>query len=143
MLILICIGINLINAVYFTVKKQRTVAFVYYVSIILMAFLSLFFIESEVAIELLKGGLGEAFYGDMYYALHASDFILPPYLGIFAISVIAAIAIVLKSAENAFNYHKNKREPAKKTCEIINERVFSNTIARTNKIYLFNCVILC
>ena len=143
MLIWICIGINLINAVYFTVKKQRTVALLYYVSILLMAFLSLFFIESYVAVDLLKAGLGETLYDYINYALHASDYILPPYLGIPAISLAAAIAIVLKSAENAFYTCKRKSDYARKTHVIIQKRVCENTTVYIPKIYLINGAIRC
>lgn len=116
---------------------------VYYVSIIIMSFLSLFYIDDEIAVELLKDGLGESIYDDIFYSLHSPYYILTPYLGVFALSMIASVAIVLKTAESAFIYRKNKCETIRKKYKITNECVIENTPIYTIRIYLFNCSLIC
>ena len=143
MLIWICIGINLINAVYFTVKKQKAVSLVYYFSLILMGFLSLFYIDDEIAVELLKDGLGESIYSDIFYSLHSPYYLITPHLGFITLSIIAAVAILLKATENVFRFRKNKCETIRLKRELINECVIENTSTHTTKIYLFNCTLLC
>lgn len=143
MLIWTCIIMNLINAVLFTVKNKRTVALVYYFSIFILAFLSLFYIKSEIMVDLLQSGLGARFYDDLNYALHASDFIMLPHLGVLALSIIAALTILLKSAEIAVKTRKRKCHFTKRVHDIINKRETDTTIVLVDKKYLFNCVILC
>ena len=146
MILVLCMLINIFVIAYLVAKRWKLVARVYLFALLVLSFLSLFYLPNDSVVLFLKEVLGEAVYEGISYGLQVFSYgTLYPYLAIELLTLVIAIVITIKATEKIVLLVKNNDNSfesinnSNNILSVLPERFEENS----QRLYLFNCQMLC